>query len=54
MRAVETRSVALGGPRLARIAQWLQAGSCFAYRLAHLTVPRPVTVCAIALLLFVA
>jgi hypothetical protein len=52
MRAVRARSIALGELKIAHLFWWLQAGSSFAYRLAHLTFPRSVTVCAVALVLY--
>jgi hypothetical protein len=49
MRAVSARRPALSGPATAHLDWWPQAGLSFAYRLAHLSVLRPVTVCAVAL-----
>ena len=53
MRAAYARSIASGGRGDAQSLWWLQAGFSLAYRLAHLSVPRSVTVCALALLLYV-
>jgi hypothetical protein len=54
MRAVSARSIVSSGQGLARSIQWLRAGSGFAYRLAHLTFPRPVIVATAALAFFIA
>ena len=52
MRAVRVRSRAFSEPKIAQVYWWLQAGSRFAYRLAHLSLPRSATVCAVALVLY--
>ena len=52
MRAVQARRIAFSEPKIAQVYWWLQAGSSSAYRLAHLTLPRFVTVCAVALVLY--
>lgn len=52
MRVVSARSSALGAVEIAQNVWWLRAGSGFAYRLAHLTVSRSVTVFAVAFVLY--
>lgn len=52
MRALVARSIASSEASKAQVFGWLQAGSSLAYRLAHLTFPRSVLVCAVALLLY--
>lgn len=52
MRAVLARSSVSVGPSNAHRLWWLQAGSSFAYRLAHLSVLRSVLVFAVALVLY--
>lgn len=53
MRASSTGSVVFAGRGNVHHFRWLQAGSSFAYRLAHLNVSRPIIVFAVALLFFV-
>jgi hypothetical protein len=54
MRAVFALSNASGGTVISQVLRWLQAGfSSFAYRSAHLSLPRPLVVCAVALLTYV-
>jgi len=53
MRVVPARSLAFEFSGIARFLRWLQAGfSSFAYRLAHLSLPRSFSVGAVALLLY--
>ena len=54
MRAVSARHPLFGVAAIIQANRWLRAGSSFAYRLAHLSVLRTVTVCAVALLLYLA
>ena len=54
MRVVSARRPAFRAAEIVQAHRWLQAGSSFAYRLAHLSVSRSVTVIAVALLLYLA